>query len=111
MILSLRRLLRDLQKLKNEKDDGFEAAPCEDNILLWRAVIYGPEDTLWEGGTFRLHIECTEEYPTKPPLVTFKTPMYHPNIYTDGNICLDSNTQLMQFCKNNGVLSMISQHY
>ena len=86
-----RRLLKDLQKIKNEKDDGYEAAPCEDNILLWKAVIYGPEETIWEGGTFRLQIECSEEYPTKPPVVVFKTAMYHPNIYNDGNICLDSS--------------------
>jgi ubiquitin-conjugating enzyme E2 A len=30
-----------------------------------------------------------EEYPNKPPNCIFKTPMFHPNIYTDGRICLD----------------------
>ena len=55
----------------------------------WQAVIFGPEDTLWDGGTFRLTLTFTEEYPNKPPTVTFVTSMFHPNIYANGAICLD----------------------
>ena len=34
-------------------------------------------------------IEFTEDYPNKPPTVTFISQMFHPNIYADGKICLD----------------------
>lgn len=34
---------------------------------------------MWERGTFELSIEFTEEYPKKPPIILFKTPMFHPN--------------------------------
>ncbi len=61
----------------------------DSNIMAWQAVIFGPDDTPWEGGTFRLLLEFTEEYPNKPPLVKFITKMFHPNIYSDGKICLD----------------------
>lgn len=52
-------------------------------------VIFGPDDTPWEGGTFKLVLEFTEDYPNKAPQVRFLTKMFHPNIYNDGQICLD----------------------
>lgn len=86
-----RRLLQDLTKIrKSNNDEGIDAIPDEDNLYLWDAIIYGPMDTIWEGGTFRLKIEFDDEYPNKPPVVTFKSKMFHPNIYNDGKICLDS---------------------
>ena len=57
--------------------------------MIWQAVIFGPDDTPWEGGTFKLVLEFTEDYPNKAPQVRFITKMFHPNIYNDGQICLD----------------------
>lgn len=56
--------------------------------MTWQAVIFGPDDTPWEGGTFKLLLEFTEDYPNKAPQVRFHTKMFHPNIYNDGQICL-----------------------
>ena len=39
--------------------------------MLWDALIYGPEDTIWEGSIFRLSLEFTEDYPNKAPIVRF----------------------------------------
>mmetsp|Transcript_2257 Transcript_2257/g.3598 ORF Transcript_2257/g.3598 Transcript_2257/m.3598 type:complete len:152 (-) Transcript_2257:362-817(-) len=84
-----RRLMRDLKKLQTEPITGISAAPSTDNIMMWHAVIFGPEDTPWEGGTFKLSLEFSEEFPNKAPQVRFLTKMFHPNIYNDGTICLD----------------------
>ena len=85
---------------------GVSGAPSDNNIMLWNAVIFGPHDTPFEDGTFKLTIEFTEEYPNKPPtvrlviniitflqvninLIRFVSKMFHPNVYADGGICLD----------------------
>ena len=49
--------------------------------MLWNAVIFGPHDTPFEDGTFKLTIEFTGEYPNKPPTVRFVSKMFHPNVY------------------------------
>ncbi|KRX10367.1 Ubiquitin-conjugating enzyme/RWD-like protein [Pseudocohnilembus persalinus] len=84
-----RRLLRDFKKLQEEQPEGITASPLEDDIFQWEAIIFGPDDTPWEGGSFELKFEFTEDYPNKPPQIKFKTALYHPNIYKDGSICLD----------------------
>ena len=85
-----RRLQRDFKKIEKEQEQGIIATPEENNIFLWEAIITGPDNTAWEGGTFYLELKFNEEYPNKPPTVVFKSEMFHPNIYKDGRICLDS---------------------
>jgi ubiquitin-protein ligase len=84
-----RRLMRDFKRLQEDPPAGVSGAPSEDNIMIWNAVIFGPEDTPFEDGTFKLQMEFTEEYPNKPPAVKFTTKIFHPNVYADGGICLD----------------------
>jgi hypothetical protein len=67
----------------------FCSAPHDDDIMEWNAVIFGPDDTPWEGATFKLKMSFTEEYPNKPPKVQFVTKCFHPNVYASGAICLD----------------------
>jgi ubiquitin-conjugating enzyme E2 A len=41
------------------------------------------------GGTFKLELQFSEEYPNKPPSVKFVSKLFHPNVYANGAICLD----------------------
>lgn len=84
-----RRIINDLKHIKLEFDKQIFAEPLPDNLLNWQAVILGPPDSIWDGGVFKLTMEFPKDYPIKPPLVKFVTTMFHPNIYTDGKICLD----------------------
>ena len=84
-----KRLIRDFKRLQSDPPSGINGAPQESNIMAWSAVIFGPEDTPWDGGTFKLSLTFTEEYPNKAPTVRFVSTMFHPNIYADGGICLD----------------------
>ncbi|KAL0395652.1 UNVERIFIED_CONTAM: Ubiquitin-conjugating enzyme E2 2 [Sesamum calycinum] len=84
-----KRLMRDFKRLQQDPPAGISGAPYDNNIMLWNAVIFGPDDTPWDGGTFKLTLQFTEDYPNKPPTVRFISRMFHPNIYADGSICLD----------------------
>ena len=99
--------LRYLNKLQEDPPAGVSGAPCDNNIMQWNAVIFGPADTPFEDGTFKLTISkltisssvlkqvlrlsffaaFTEEYPNKPPSVRFVSKMFHPNVYADGGKC------------------------
>jgi len=63
--------------------------PLPDNMMVFEAIIIGPDDTEWEGGIFKLMMEFGAKFPTEPPKVRFLTQMFHPNIYLNGQICLD----------------------
>jgi len=55
----------------------------------WQATIMGPGDSPYSGGVFFLAIHFPTDYPFKPPKVNFTTRIYHPNINSNGSICLD----------------------
>lgn len=48
-----------------------------------RKLMYRPLDTPWEGGTFFLRIELSEEYPDVAPSIRFLNRLFHPNSNTE----------------------------
>ena len=59
------------------------------NSSITQATIMGPPDSPYQGGVFFLTIHFPTDYPFKPPKVAFTTRIYHPNINSNGSICLD----------------------
>jgi len=84
-----KRLIRDFRRLSSDPPGGISGSPLPDNIMLWNAVIFGPGDTPFEDGTFKLLLTFDESYPNKPPTVKFLSRMFHPNVYANGELCLD----------------------
>ena len=69
--------------------DSFSAGLKDDsNVFEWEIMVIGPNDTLYEGGFLRAELIFPEEYPLQPPTMRFKSPMWHPNIYPDGTVCI-----------------------
>jgi ubiquitin-conjugating enzyme E2 A len=84
------RLQSDLRQICTDPPDGCSASPSSDSdMFVWAASIFGPADTPWEGGVFSLRLTFSEGYPNRPPKVRFTGPMFHPNVYSDGTLCLD----------------------
>ena len=90
MAKSLKRIQKDLKDLETEPVMNCSAGPInKNNLYEWEATIIGPTNSPYAGGIFNLKINFTDKYPFKPPRVKFITKIYHPNIDSVGNICLD----------------------
>lgn len=88
-----RRMKRELEILSHGGAAPGIAAWARDEgsrLDVLDAEIRGAEDTPYAGGVFRLEVNIPNEYPLKPPRVRFLTRIYHPNIDSQGRICLDS---------------------
>lgn len=88
MPIAVKRLTKELSNLMKEDFDDFKILDSND-IMNWKASIYGPKNSIFEGGKYDLEIKFSLDYPTKPPSVRFLTPIFHPNVYKDGKICVD----------------------
>ena len=49
--------MRDFKRMQTDPPEGVNGAPLDNDIMQWHAVIFGPEDTPWEDGTFKLSVD------------------------------------------------------
>lgn len=85
------RALNDLKLLsKNDIPETIHSVEINQDIYGYHYVwLNGPKDTPFEGGVFKICFSLPQDYPYKPPKMTFQTKVYHPNISRDGSICID----------------------
>uniref|UniRef100_A0A665WLS2 Ubiquitin-conjugating enzyme E2 D2-like n=1 Tax=Echeneis naucrates TaxID=173247 RepID=A0A665WLS2_ECHNA len=89
LFLSLLPTPPELNDLARDPPAQCSAGPVGDDMFHWQATIMGPSDSPYQGGVFFLTIHFPTDYPFKPPKVAFTTRIYHPNINSNGSICLD----------------------
>ena len=68
---------------------GCSVGRDENNKFLINATIIGPKNTPFYGGFYKLKIEFPSNYPKSSPKIYFVTKIFHPNVYSDGKICID----------------------
>lgn len=70
----IRRIEQELRNLRRDPIDGCSAQTKDErNVYEWTAVIEGPPYSPYVGGSFHLDIRFPDDYPRKPPTVTFNT--------------------------------------
>jgi len=81
-------LQNQFKKIQSEPVEGIAVELKDDNLYEWRVFIEGPKETFYEGGIFQLVMKFPNDYPMSPPVVTFVSDFWHPNVYTDGKVCI-----------------------
>lgn len=89
--MACRRVAREIRDLPQ----SLEGTNVTANVMTpgdpmrWVAQIIGPAGSAYENGVFHVSVIFPSDYPFKPPLVAFKTRIFHPNVDPSGRICLD----------------------
>ena len=86
--MSLKRLYSELKEINKEPNYFYSINADKNNFYKWNVIMIGPPDTPFEGAILNALLEFPIEYPNKPPQFKFITPLFHPNVYTDGKVCI-----------------------
>lgn len=89
---NLRRLINEVKLLaRNEKVNSvyFKIDQVGENMYHWEGIVYGPDDSLYQGYGYKVDIELPNDYPQSALKIKFVTPIQHINVNKDGNICMD----------------------
>ncbi|OAX37379.1 hypothetical protein K503DRAFT_742870 [Rhizopogon vinicolor AM-OR11-026] len=87
---TMRRLMREITELKNNPPEGIRVVTSEENMLELTGIVEGPEQTPYAGGYFRVRFQFTHEFPAAPPKCWFTTKIFHPNVSSAGEICVNT---------------------
>jgi len=68
----------------------YEVTLVNDCMQEFHVRFYGPKDTPYDGGIWKVHVELPDQYPYKSPSIGFVNRIFHPNIdEMSGSVCLD----------------------
>ncbi|XP_077536179.1 ubiquitin-conjugating enzyme E2 E1-like [Haemaphysalis longicornis] len=82
-------LQKELVDFMLDPPPNCSAGPKAGNLYEWAASFAGPPGSPYEGGKFLLDFQFGQQYPYKPPRVTFRTRVYHCNVDNRGRISVD----------------------
>lgn len=91
---TIKRIISDVKDLMKSplEDEGIYYHHDEEDILKGYAVITGPKDSLYYGGTYMYTFTFPRDYPHSPPVAYYHTndgeTRFHPNMYKSGKVCL-----------------------
>lgn len=103
----IRQISREVKILSTESLEGIKININEADITDLKAIIDGPGKSwvkcYWEiktwfilagtpyaGGQFRVKLSLPKDFPSNPPKAYFLTKIFHPNVASNGEICVNT---------------------
>ena len=86
----IRKVLNEIADLTRDPPEGVKVIPVDGDISEIFAIISGPEGTPFEGGCFKIKLRLSAEFPSVPPKGYFLTKIFHPNVSSTGDICVNT---------------------
>ncbi|XP_012368770.1 ubiquitin-conjugating enzyme E2 N-like [Octodon degus] len=83
------RIIKETKRLLTEPVAGIEDEPDDSKARYFYVVTARPQDSPFEGGTFKFELFLPEESPMAASKVCFMTKIYHLNVANLGRISLD----------------------
>ena len=85
-ILAEKRLKKEIESLDPLPNILF--IPSPDNDLFSFTIAITAEEGYWKGGTYSFQFNFPPNYPFKAPKMKCVEKIYHPNIDSEGNVCV-----------------------
>ena len=82
--------MKEIKELSNNQIEDISIILNEQDASDIQAIIQGPAGTPYEGGSFRVRLKLSSEFPQVPPKGFFVTKIFHPNVSRAGEICVDT---------------------
>ncbi|MEJ1269593.1 ubiquitin-conjugating enzyme E2I [Cricetulus griseus] len=91
--IALSRLAQERKAWRKDHPFDFVAVPTKNpdgtmNLMNCECAIPGKKGTPWQGGLFKLQMLFNDNYLSSPPKCKFEPPLFHPNMYPSGTVCL-----------------------
>lgn len=111
---AVKKILKEIQSLQEEPPEDIQIILNEENLTEIQAWIRGPgnlpppffflltvtrsnlttccilDGTPYEGGYFKVKLSLDESFPATPPKGHFMTKIFHPNVSSTGEICVNT---------------------
>ncbi|KAL9249726.1 Ubiquitin-conjugating enzyme E2 22-like protein [Drosera capensis] len=86
----VKQLAKELKNLDETPPEGIKVGVNDNDFSTIYADIEGPAGTPYENGVFRMKLILLRDFPNSPPKGYFLTKIFHPNVATNGEICVNT---------------------
>ncbi|XP_013062308.1 ubiquitin-conjugating enzyme E2 S-like isoform X1 [Biomphalaria glabrata] len=86
----IRQVSKEISGLCQNPPEGIKVFMNDEDVTDIQATIEGPAGTPYAGGNFQMKLVLGNNFPAEPPKAFFLTKIFHPNVSSNGEICVNT---------------------